>query len=184
MRVPVVPYDDRWPGQFARLRGELAAALEGVAVVAIEHVGSTSVPGLAAKPVIDVDVVVESADVPAAIAALEATGYAHLGECGILDRHAFRAPSDEPRRNVYVTVAGCLSLRNHLGVRDVLRADPELRAEYGALKLRLATRDYESIDDYVADKSAVLQRVLHRAGLDPAELGIIDDVNRASGQPR
>ena len=178
MRVVVVPYDDRWPDQFARLRDELTAALVGVDVVAIEHVGSTSVPGLAAKPIIDVDVVVESADAPAAIAALEAVGYRYLGECGIPDRHAFQAPSAEPRRNVYVTVAGCLSLRNHLGVREALRADPELRDEYGALKLRLATHDYESIDDYVADKSTVLQRVLQRAGLDPAELGIIDDVNR------
>lgn len=184
MRVVVVPYDDRWPEQFARVRSELTAALAGVDVLAVEHVGSTSVPGLAAKPIIDVDVVVDSAELSAAVAALEAAGYMHLGECGIPDRHAFQAPPEEPRRNVYVTVAGCLSLRNHLGVREVLRSDPDLRDEYGGLKFRLATRNYESIDDYVADKSAVVQRILHRAGLDPAELGIVDDLNRAEPSSR
>jgi GrpB-like predicted nucleotidyltransferase (UPF0157 family) len=96
----------------------------------------------------------------------------------IEDRHAFHEP-DEPARHVYVTVDGCLSLRNHLGVRDVLRSDPQLRTEYGELKKRLAAQyTADEIDHYVEAKSVVIQKVLSKAGLLPDELAFVDDVNR------
>ncbi len=181
MRAVVVPYDSSWPERFEILHARLAKALVAVPLVAIEHVGSTSVPGLAAKPIIDIDVIVARSHVRDAINALEASGYNSLGEMGVPDRHAFRAPADGIRRNVYVAVEGCLSLRNHLGVRDVLRSDPSLRDQYGALKIRLSERDYDEdidIDGYVADKSHLLQRILERAGLTPNELAEIDAINR------
>lgn len=181
MRVVVVPYDSSWPERFELVRARLAKALAVVPVVAIEHVGSTSVPGLAAKPIIDIDVIIARSHVRSAIDALEASGYQCLGEMGVPDRYAFRAPDDGIRRNVYVTVEGCLSLRNHLGVRDMLRSDPSLRDQYGALKIQLSERDYDEdvdIDGYVADKSHLLQRILERAGLTPAELAEIDAINR------
>ena len=181
MRVVVVPYDSSWPERFELVRAQLAKALAAVPVVAIEHVGSTSVRGLAAKPIIDIDVIVARPHVRGAIDALEVSGYLCLGEMGVPDRHAFRAPDDGIRRNVYVTVEGCLSLRNHLGARDVLRSDPSLRDQYGALKIQLSERDYEAdvdIDGYVADKSHLLQRILERAGLTPDELAEIDAINR------
>ena len=171
--------DPSWPQVFASIKSELEATLADVDVLAIEHVGSTSVPGLAAKPIIDVDVVVRRESVAAAIAAMEAGGYSYLGDMGIEDRHAFRPPGGV-KRNVYVTVEGCLSLRNHLGVRDVLRADPELRAEYGDLKRHLATQfTAAEIDAYVIAKSVVLRRVLAKAGLSDDELAAIDRLNRA-----
>jgi GrpB-like predicted nucleotidyltransferase (UPF0157 family) len=177
VRVQVVPYDPRWPHQFATVRDDLLAALHGVEVIAIEHVGSTSVPGLAAKPRLDIDVVVTADRVGAASAALEAAGYAPLGDLGIPDRYAFSL-DDAPRRNVYVVVDGCLALRNHLAVRDLLRRNAALRDEYARHKLELATRDYDDIDDYVVDKSPVLQRILEAAGIDPDERRAIDAVNR------
>lgn len=182
MRIEVVPYDPRWPPAFERLRSQLAEALSKVGVLGIEHVGSTAVPGLAAKPVIDVDVVVTEHQIDAAIGALESIGYTHRGDLGILDRHAFAAPEGDPRRNVYVVVDGCLALRNHLGVRDVLRADDDLRDRYGDLKLTLAGRRYENVDQYGAAKSGLLQEVLERAGLDAGQRAAIDAVNQPAEQ--
>lgn len=177
MRVQVVAYDSHWPAQFDMLRRELSVALADVPVLAVEHVGSTSVPGLAAKPVIDIDIVVAAEQVSAAIAALADVGYSSLGELGVPDRHALAAPDDGVRRHVYVTVDGCLSLRNHLAVRDVLRADESLRAEYGAFKLGLAEQELTGIDEYVAAKSEILQRVLARGGIDPSERSDILRIN-------
>ncbi|MDY7106656.1 MAG: GrpB family protein [Actinomycetota bacterium] len=176
--ISVVEYDPTWPAQFEELRSRYRRALDGVPVVAIEHVGSTSVEGLAAKPVIDIDIVVTAEHVAAASDALAAIGFEPMGELGIAQRWAFRQPDGLTRTNTYVTVDGCVSLRNHLAVRDVLRTDPELRAEYGALKQRLGT-ELDDIGAYVEAKSPVLQRVLERAGFSADELAGIDDANRA-----
>jgi len=176
--IVVVEYDPAWPLEFERIRAQLHVALADVPVEGIEHVGSTSVPGLAAKPIIDIDVIVVGEHVPAAIAAVVAAGYEYLGDLGIPDRHAFRAPTGATRQNLYVTVQGCLSLRNHLGVRDVLRSDSALRDEYGSLKFQLAG-DHDDIDQYTSGKTAVLQRILRAAGLDQDELDELDELNRA-----
>ncbi|CAI9416127.1 GrpB family protein [Nocardioides sp. T2.26MG-1] len=169
MPVVVVPYSSDWPVWFERVAADLRAALAEVPAAVVEHVGSTSVPGLAAKPVIDIDVIVAGSDVGAAIAALEALGYVHLGDLGVADREAFRAPDDDPRRHVYVCRAGTLNVRNHLAVRDVLRARPDLRDEYGAVKLALASDPAMDIDTYIARKSPVLQKVLAASDLTDEE---------------
>ena len=176
MAIEVVPYDPAWPARFGAVRAALRTAVDGVPVLAIEHVGSTSVPGLAAKPVIDVDVVVERSDVPAAIRALERVGYTYRGDLGIPDRHSLAEP-DPPRRNVYVVVNGSLALRNHLAVRDALRAHANLRAAYADLKTRLAA-EVGDIGDYVERKSELLTRILSAAGFTEAELDAIRSANR------
>ncbi|GGO68975.1 GrpB family protein [Nocardioides deserti] len=179
MAVDVVAYRDEWPQQFAAVAEVLTRALAGVASAEVEHVGSTAVPGLAAKPVIDVDVVVEPGDVPAAIAALASIGYVHRGDLGVVGREAFTAPDDEPRRHVYVCEAGTPSVRNHLAVRDVLRERPDLRDEYAAVKASLATDPSMTIDRYLAGKSEVLQKVLAASSLLTAEeRRAIDRLNR------
>lgn len=178
MAIEVLPWDARWPEWFATLEARFRAALQGVPVRAIEHVGSTAVPGLAAKPVIDVDIVVDAAQVPAASAALEGIGYLPRGQLGIPDRWAFAAPDGDIAHHTYVTVAGCLALRNHLAVRDVLRADPALRDEYAATKLRLAAT-VADMDAYIAGKSPILQRILARGGIDEADRRRIDGINAA-----
>ncbi len=135
----------------------------------IEHVGSTSVPGLAAKPILDIDIIVDGAHLSAAIDALQGIGYAHRGDLGISEREAFHSPDDDPRRNVYVCRTGSLSVRNHLAVRAVLRARPDLREEYAAVKLSLAANPDMDIDTYIARKSAVLQKVLEISDLTERE---------------
>jgi GrpB-like predicted nucleotidyltransferase (UPF0157 family) len=173
--IPVVEYRLEWPGRFELLRQEYARAMAvaGVPVAAIEHVGSTSVPGLAAKPVIDCDIVVAAPDVPAASRVLAGLGFRPLGELGIPLRWAFKEPARLAGTNTYVIVAGSLALRNHLGVRDVLRADADLRGQYAAVKKRVGATA-ANIDEYGRGKNAVIQQILAAAGLTDTERAAID----------
>jgi GrpB-like predicted nucleotidyltransferase (UPF0157 family) len=173
--IQVVDYDPMWPRRFEQLRREYADALAaaGVPVVAIEHIGSTSVPGLAAKPVIDCDIVVAEQDVPAASETLLHLGFTPLGELGIPLRWAFKEPRRLAGTNTYVVVDGCLSLRNHLAVRDILRSDPVLRDEYAAVKRRCGPAAAD-IDEYGRGKNAIVQRILAAAELTEAERASID----------
>ncbi len=173
--IEVVDYDPNWPARFEALRREYGAALAraGVDVIGIEHVGSTSVPGLAAKPIIDCDIVVSADQVDAASAVLMDIGFKPVSELGIEQRWAFQEPARLTGTNTYVIVDGCLSLRNHLGVRDVLRADPELRDRYGTLKKRVGT-SAANIEEYGRAKNALVQEILKAAGLTAAERHRID----------
>lgn len=183
MGVEVVEYQPEWPEQFAAVAAVLREALRDVASAVVEHVGSTSVPGLAAKPILDIDVVVDPVDVEAAIIALEAIGYAHRGDLGVPGREAFVAPDVVPRRNVYVCQVGTLSVRNHLAVRDALRARPDLRDAYAAVKLGLAADPTIDMETYIAKKSPVLQRILAESDLTDEEkqqIWSLNDPNRAS----
>jgi GrpB-like predicted nucleotidyltransferase (UPF0157 family) len=173
--IVVVEYDPAWPRRFGQLRQEYAQALAaaGVPVVAIEHVGSTSVPGLAAKPVIDCDIVVAEPDVGAASQALTALGFRALGELGIPQRWAFKEPARLAGTNTYVVVEGSLALRNHLAVRDILRPDSGLRMRYAAVKRRVGATA-ANIDEYGRGKNAVIQQILAAAGLTDAERASID----------
>ena len=167
--IEVVGHDPAWAVQFATLARDLSDALAGIEGVQVEHVGSTSVPGLVAKPVLDVDVLVEADQVPAAVAALESVGYVHRGDLGVSDREAFHAPDDGLRRHVYVCVRGTLHVRNHLAVREVLRRRADLREAYGEVKSRLAAVPGMDTDTYLAGKSQVLQQVLAESDLSEAE---------------
>ena len=179
MSIEVVDWSPRWAEQFEEVATVLRTALADVASARVEHVGSTSVPGLAAKPVLDVDVIVDAHDVRAAIAALQTVGYVHRGDLGVTGREAFHAP-DGPRRNVYVCVSGTANVRNHLAVRDVLRSRDDLREAYAAVKRALADDPDMDIDTYLAGKSAVLQQVLEASGeLTHAELDAIRRLNGA-----
>jgi GrpB-like predicted nucleotidyltransferase (UPF0157 family) len=179
--ITVVDYDPAWPERFENLRAEYAAAMAaaGVSVVAIEHVGSTSVPGLAAKPIIDIDIVVRESEVAAASGVLMSLGFTPQGDLGVPERWAFRAPARLPRTNTYVIVDGCLSLRNHLAVRDVLRADEALRDEYAVLKKQAGAR-LDDIDEYVLAKNGIVQKILTAAGLTDAERASIAGNLRSS----
>jgi GrpB-like predicted nucleotidyltransferase (UPF0157 family) len=173
--ISVVEYDPGWPQRFEQLRREysVAMAAAGVPVVAIEHVGSTAVPGLAAKPVIDCDIVVAGQDVAAASQVLADLGFTPLGELGIPLRWAFREPERLAGTNTYVVAEASLSLRNHLAVRDVLRTDPDLRDQYAAVKRR-GGATAANIDEYGRGKNAMVQQILAAAGLTDAERASID----------
>jgi GrpB-like predicted nucleotidyltransferase (UPF0157 family) len=173
--IVVVEYNPAWPQRFERLCREYtrAMAAAGVRVVAIEHVGSTSVRGLAAKPVIDCDIVVAGQNVAAASQALIRLGFKPLGELGIPLRWAFKEPERLAGTNTYVVVEGSLSLRNHLAVRDILRADADLREQYAAVKKR-ASATAANIDEYGRGKNAMVQQILATAGLTDIERASID----------
>lgn len=177
MAVDVVAYSPEWPLRFQEVARDLRASLEEIPSARIEHVGSTSVPGLAAKPILDIDVIVDGANVDAAVAALVAAGYVHRGDLGVSGREAFWAPDEDPRRNVYVCRAGTLNVRNHLAVREVLRRRPDLKDEYAEVKLALAADPAMDIDTYIARKSAVLQKVLAESDLTDQERRQIHRLN-------
>jgi GrpB-like predicted nucleotidyltransferase (UPF0157 family) len=158
--VIVVPYDPAWPVAFEQLRGRLAAAL-GDLTVGVEHVGSTAVVGLDAKPILDIDVVVRHADDFAPVAArLASLGYTHLGDLGIVGREAFRASPELPRHHLFVCASGAAPLQAHLILRDALRADPELARAYGTLKRDLAQQFRDDRDSYAEGKTAFITSVL------------------------
>jgi GrpB-like predicted nucleotidyltransferase (UPF0157 family) len=178
MPIVVVPYDPAWPARFEAIRARVAPALGDVAL-AIEHVGSTSVPGLAAKPVIDVDVVVASPDeVPVAIERLVSVGYAHRGDLDVTGREAFSAPAGSVAQHLYVCPQGVLPLRNHLALRHHLRTHPEAVAAYAALKLRLAADEADDIDAYIDGKTPLILTFLAAEGLSPDDLAAVARVNR------
>ena len=165
----MVEHDPNWPRAFETLRTRVAAAL-GDLVVAIEHVGSTSVPGLAAKPIVDLDVVVRTAaNVPTAIERLATIGYVHLGDLGIPGREAFNRPSDAtdgsplPAHNLYVCAADGEELRRHLVFRDYLRCHPEAVSEYAAIKRQGARLFPGDRDAYQEHKDATVRDILRRA---------------------
>lgn len=170
--VVISAYEAAWPAAFAAIGSELRRVLDGVPIEAIEHVGSTSVPGLAAKPIIDVDVVVGIGQVAAAVDALEAAGYEYRGMQGVPDRHVLRSGAGVPR-HVYVLVEGSLALRNHRAVREVLRTNPSLRRRYGDAKRRFAGEGM-SRERYGTAKSTVLGEILAEAGFTPEERAAID----------
>ena len=110
--IVVVEYDSAWPELFRQLRPPVWSLVRDVAL-SIEHVGSTAVPGLAAKPIIDMSVIVASdRAVPVVIARLATLGYVHLGNLGIAGREAFRRPDGLPPHNLYVCPQGSLGLEN------------------------------------------------------------------------
>jgi len=176
--ITVVDYDPAWPARFERLRDRIWPVVADVAV-AIDHVGSTSVPGLAAKPVIDLDVVLRSGgDVATAVERLAALGYAHLGDLGIAGREAFAPPPGAPDHHLYVCPPDSPALANHLALRDHLRAHPERAAEYGALKRRLARAFAHDVDGYVAGKTEFIVGVLREVGFPEDTLAPIERANR------
>jgi GrpB-like predicted nucleotidyltransferase (UPF0157 family) len=178
--VVVVDYDEEWPRQFDGLRARTWPAVADVAL-RIEHVGSTSVPGLAAKPIIDMTVVVAGRDdVPVTIERLVTLGYRHRGDLGIDDREAFDHRAGLPRHNLYVCPEGTIGLVNQLAVRDYLRAQPDAARQYGELKKRLAGQFPNDIDSYVFGKTDFILDVLRRVGLPEEQLASIERVNRRS----
>ena len=151
--IVIVDYSLAWPLEFERLRDRAAAAVGDIAI-AIEHVGSTAVPGLAAKPVIDLVIVVEPGDVEAAVDRLTAIGYIHQGNLGVEGREAFGVPEGEPRHHLYVSPTDSQELRAQLAFRNRLRADPALATEYEALKRELARRFRDDRESYTDAKTA------------------------------
>lgn len=156
-KIEVVDYDPCWPKTFERLCSRIWTALADVAL-SVEHVGSTSVPGLAAKPIIDISIVVpEGSDVQTGISRLATLAYIHSGDLGVEGREAFANPDGLPMHNLYLCPPDSVALANHLAIRNYLRTHPEAAREYGELKKRLAERFPDDIDGYVDGKTTMLR---------------------------
>lgn len=164
--VVIVDYDPLWPRQFDTLRTRIAQLLEGLAA-AIEHVGSTAVPGLAAKPVIDLDVLLRSAsDLPAAISKLTTDGYEHRGDLGIQGREAFWRPPGSVHHHLYVCPPNSPEYRRHIAFRDYLRKNPDTADAYAELKRQLATAHRNDREAYNRGKENFVKDTLERAKFD------------------
>jgi GrpB-like predicted nucleotidyltransferase (UPF0157 family) len=173
--IVVVDYDPAWPAWFAEICSFVWPAVEDLAL-RIDHVGSTSVPGLAAKPIIDMDVVLPAEDrIPSVTGRLEALGYRWLGELGVPGRQAYRAPAaqDLPEHHLYVVVEDNRAHLDHWLLRDLLRGDADACRSYGDLKRRNVDLAQGDIDHYGRAKAALVARLLTRAraerGLDPVD---------------
>ena len=164
MKVIVTDYSPEW----ARMYQEEAARIRhilGEELVGIHHIGSTSVEGLAAKPVIDILPVVHSVErVDRLNPQFEAIGYEAMGEFGIPGRRYFRKGGDNRTHQVHIFEAGNLpDIRRHLAVRDYLRAHPDDCAAYAALKRQLALQYPEDIEGYCDGKDAFVKALEQRA---------------------
>jgi GrpB-like predicted nucleotidyltransferase (UPF0157 family) len=157
--VRVVPYDTSWPARYAAEALRIRAAL-GELVTGIHHIGSTSVPGLHAKPIIDV--LVEVADLgglDARSAEMEKLGYEAKGEFGISGRRYFRRDDERGERThqVHAFSAAARQLERHLAFRDYLIAHPEVAREYVELKQRLVAQFSNDINGYWSGKDSFIK---------------------------
>lgn len=163
LEIVVSDYDPRWPMLFEQLAEPVRAAVADFGAE-VEHVGSTSVPGLSAKRVIDIDVVLGAeADVGQAIQRLCSIGYTHQGDRGIPGREAFECPDGAPPHHLYVVVAGNQAHRDHMDFRNYLRAHPDAAGEYAELKVRLAAECRNDRLGYTEAKAAFISEVLCNA---------------------
>ncbi len=161
--VELVEYDPAWPMLYLHEETRIRAAL-GDRAVSIDHVGSTAVPGLAAKPRIDVVLAVsDSADEPSYVPALAAVGYVlRVREPGWYEHRLLNRP--DIAVNLHVFSAGCIELGRMVGFRDHLRRDASDRALYERTKRDLARQTWRHVQHYADAKTHVVEEILERAG--------------------
>lgn len=151
-KVEVVNYDPVWAEKFEKESEKIERLLDGE-LVAIHHIGSTSVPGLDAKPIIDIMPVVREIErIDEWTLHMEALGYRSFGEHGIPRRRFFVKGKDVRTVHVHVFEAGDEGVIRHLAFRDYLMAFPDARAEYAALKQQLANQHPDDIESYIQGK--------------------------------
>lgn len=190
-KVEVHDYDPSWAAEFSALKAVYINHI-GDAMIGVEHVGSTSIPGLKAKPVIDIDIIVgDTESLQIVIERLSTLGYNHVGDLGITGREAFKRTDDKTpisgsnrtwmRHNLYVCIEGSIGLANHLNFRDYLKRHPEEIVEYSKVKQRLADEFTYDIDAYIDGKTDFIVEILRRSGIGEEAIKMIDGENRLKG---
>ena len=166
-RVVVVPYDEAWKNAFEEIKTEIEAEI-GDLIIGIEHVGSTSVEGMSAKPCIDIDVIIKDYSAfDEIVRKLGAIGYIHEGDLGIKDREAFKY-TDKPHlmlHHLYVCPQDSEELRRHITFRDFLRKNPEAVKKYSRVKETAAQLFPDGIDQYIEYKSPCIEELYKECGL-------------------
>ena len=166
-RVVVVPYDEAWKNAFEEIKTEIEAEI-GDLIIGIEHVGSTSVEGMSAKPCIDIDVIIKDYSVFGEIVRkLGAIGYIHEGDLGIKDREAFKYAdkSHLMTHHLYVSPRDSEELHRHIVFRDFLRRTPEAVRKYSLLKEKAAALFPDEIEQYIAFKAPCIEELYKECGL-------------------
>ncbi len=165
--IVVERYDPQWKDDFKQIEKEIVAAVGGM-IISVEHIGSTSVEGLSAKPIIDIDVVIkDGAVLRQVISALSSIGYIHEGDLGIVGREAFKY-SDKPHlktHHLYVCVQDCEELHRHITFRNYLRTHPDAVAEYSRVKEEAASLFPYSIERYMRHKASCIEDIYKMCGL-------------------
>ena len=166
-KVIVVSYDKAWKSAFEEIKQEIEDAL-GSFTIGIEHIGSTSVEGMSAKPCIDIDVIIKDYTVfDEIVRKLGAIGYIHEGNLGIKDREAFKY-SDKPHllnHHLYVCPQYSEELHRHITFRDFLRGNPEAVKKYSLVKETAAKLYPDDIDKYIQYKSPCIEELYKVCGL-------------------
>jgi len=168
-RIELVDYDPSWPALYAR-EEERIRTLLGRRVIRIEHTGSTSVPGLPAKPIIDITLEVPDAAAEAEyVADLEAGGYVlRIREPDWFEHRLFKGP--DTNVNLHTFSADCEETNRMVLLRDWLRANATDRELYASAKRELAARDWKYVQQYADAKTAVIQEILARAAAGAGEV--------------
>lgn len=167
LNVVVLPYDKAWKTDFEAIKQEIEAAI-GDLILGVEHVGSTSVEGMSAKPCIDLDVVIRDYTVfDAVVERLAAIGYQHEGDLGIRHREAFRYEGKPHLRthHLYVCPQNSEELHRHITFREFLKSHPEAVRQYSRVKEEAAQRFPHDIDGYIAYKTPCIEELYVRCGL-------------------
>ena len=165
-QVIVRPYNKAWKQSFIDIRAEIQDAL-GELALEIEHVGSTSVEGLSAKPIIDIDVVIKEEMLDDVVTALKRIGYRHEGNLGIPGREAFKYDGKEhlQKHHLYVCPQDSAELRRHIAFRDYLRSHPEAVREYSRIKEEGASLYPLDMAKYIEHKSPFIERIYAEIGI-------------------
>ena len=165
--VVVLPYDEQWKQDFLKIKAELADAL-GQLAIRIEHVGSTSVQGLSAKPIIDIDVVIKDYTIlEDVVSALGEIGYQHRGDLGIIGREAFKYDGKEnlKKHHLYVCPEDSPELNRHIAFRDYLASHPEAVREYSRIKEEGAKRYPDDMERYIEHKTPFIEKIYAEIGI-------------------
>ena len=165
MRVLMEPHNPDWPRQFTREAALILSAL-GNTAIDVHHIGSTAIPGIYAKPVLDLLLVVQSVDtLDNKQSAIEALGYEARGEYGIPGRRFYRRDNADGDRThqVHAFETGSPQIARHLAFRDYMIAHPETAQAYSSLKRELAAKHPNDIEAYMDGKDAFIQAIDRRA---------------------
>ena len=165
--VVVLPYDEQWKQDFIMIKDELTSAL-GQLAMRIEHIGSTSVEGLSAKPIIDIDVVIKDyAEFEEVVSTLGAIGYRHEGDLGVAGREAFKYDGKDHLRkhHLYVCPEDSPELKRHIAFRDYLRTHSDAVRQYSRIKEEGAMLYPYDIDRYIEHKTPFIEKIYKEIGI-------------------
>jgi GrpB-like predicted nucleotidyltransferase (UPF0157 family) len=165
--VIVLPYDVAWQSAFEKIKCEIEESI-GDLIIGVEHIGSTSVKGMSAKPCIDIDVIIEDYSVfDMVVDRLKSIGYIHEGDLGIKDREAFAYSSKEhlQAHHLYVCPKYSEELYRHITFRDFLRSNSDEVKKYSLIKEKAAELFPNDIDGYIEYKSPCIEELYKECGL-------------------